>query len=40
MLMHDYRGGGGGSHDADITLGGGYLIIMLGYKGGGGQKSG
>ena len=31
----------GGSHDVDIILGGGYLMMMLDYKGGrGGQKSG
>ena len=41
MLMHDYGGEGGASHNVDITLGGGYLMMMLGYKGvRRGQKSG
>ena len=38
MLMHVYGEGGEGSHDVDIILGGGYLMIMLGYKGGRGSK--
>ena len=35
MIMGE---GEGGSHDVDIILGGGYLMIMLGYKGGRGSK--
>ena len=31
MIMGE---GDGASHDVDIILGGGYLMMMLGYKGG------
>ena len=36
MIMGE---GDGGSHDVDIILGGGYLMMMLGYKGGRGVKN-
>ena len=40
MLMHDYGGGGGrGSHNVGIKLGGGYLMMMLDYIGERGIKN-
>ena len=36
MIMGE---GEGGSHDVDIILGGCYLMMMLGYKGGRGVKN-